>query len=201
MTPRECEKISRRVSVLRRASVQLADLKASSRAAALQAMEKAALGGQGQGQGLQLHGPSIAGKRAPNVGQSPVYAYIFSAAQILGATAHRQSLPSSPALTEPVQCKHTRAFSPYRDVSTCALQLPVRPWHGKRLPSPSQPSRHPHRQHSCSALMMRMACDQALSPEVWAPVPKMYCIGHTAPVALIKVVWAKHSASRSRNVL
>ena len=49
---------------LRRASVQLADLKASSRAAALQAMQRAALGDQAPGQGLQLHGPSMAGKAA-----------------------------------------------------------------------------------------------------------------------------------------
>ena len=47
--------------------MQLADLKASSRAAALQAMQKAALGDQAQGQGLQLHGPSIAGKSLVNV--------------------------------------------------------------------------------------------------------------------------------------
>ena len=40
-------------------SAQVADLKVSSRAAALQAMQKAALGDQAQGQ--QQHGPSMAG--------------------------------------------------------------------------------------------------------------------------------------------
>ena len=54
-----------------RMSAQVADLKASSRAAALQAMQKAAVGDQAQGQ--QQHGLSMAGGSLTHLGAVSVY--------------------------------------------------------------------------------------------------------------------------------
>jgi len=52
-------------------SAQVADLKASSRAAALQAMQKAAVGDQAQGQ--QQHGLSMAGGYLTHLGTVSVH--------------------------------------------------------------------------------------------------------------------------------